>query len=124
MKAEILRYIKEFYGVEPEFLWESSPQNGALRNPENKKWFAVILGSLPKSKLGLKSGGDSDVINLKCYPIFACSVMDNKSIFPGFHMNKEHWISVLLDGSVPIDEVKILVDMSFEIVDGKRKHIK
>ena len=49
MKTEILRYIKDFYGVEVEYLWESSPENGALRIPNNKKWFAVLLGSLSKS---------------------------------------------------------------------------
>lgn len=119
MKQEILQYIKDFYGVEVEFLWESSPENGAFRNPRNKKWFAVLLGSLPKSKLGIKSGEKSDVLNLKCDPILSFALVDNARIFPGYHMNKEHWISVLLDGSVSTEELKNLVDMSFEIVDRK-----
>lgn len=119
MKAEILEYIKDFYGVEVEYLWESTPENGALRNPNNKKWFGVILGSLPKSKLGVKSKETSDVINLKCDPVFTYAVVDNIRIFPGFHMNKEHWISVLLDGTVPIDQIKMLIDMSYELVNTK-----
>lgn len=120
MKKHILEYIKDFYGVEAEYLWESSPQHAALRNPRNKKWFAVLLGSLPKSKLGIKSDENSDVLNLKCDPIFAFAVVDNERIFPGFHMNKEHWISVLLDGSVPIDELKNLVDMSYDLVNTRK----
>lgn len=121
MKSAILEYIKDFYGVETEYLWESSPENGALRNPRNKKWFAVLLGSLPKRKLGINSDEKADVINLKCDPIFAYTVVDNIGIFPGYHMNKEHWISVLLDGTVDFENITMLIDMSFEIVDTKRK---
>lgn len=121
MKSEILEYIKDFYGVEVEYLWESTPENGALRNPNNKKWFAVLLGSLPKSKLGIKSDEKSDVLNLKCDPLFTFTVVDNFRVFPGFHMNKEHWISVLLDGSMPFEELKGLVDLSYELVDVKAK---
>ena len=126
MKNEILQYIKDFYGVEVEFLWEATPENGALRNPKNKKWFAVLLGSLPKSKLGIKSGDQADDLNLKCDPIFNFAVVDNIRVFPGYHMNKEHWISVLLDGSLPFEELKALVDMSYEIVDRRvvKKHKK
>lgn len=85
MKTEILRYIKDFYGVEVEYLWESSPENGALRNPNNKKWFAVLLGSLPKSKFGIKSHEKADVLNLKCDPLFTFTIVDNIRIFPGYH---------------------------------------
>ncbi len=85
MKTEILRYIKDFYGVEVEYLWESSPENGALRNPNNKKWFAVLLGSLPKSKFGIKSNEKADVLNLKCDPLFTFTIVDNIRIFPGYH---------------------------------------
>ncbi len=120
MKTEILRYIKDFYGVEVEYLWETSPENGALRNPNNKKWFAVLLGSLPKNKFGIKSHEKADVLNLKCDPLFTFTIVDNIRIFPGYHMNKEHWISVLLDGSVELEELKMLVDMSFELVNRKK----
>ena len=119
MTGKILEYIKDYYGVEVEYLWESTPENGVLRNPNNKKWFAVLLGSLPKSKLGVNSDEKADVLNLKCDPLFTFTVVDNARIFAGFHMSKEHWISVLLDGSVDIDELKMLVDMSYEIVNKK-----
>ncbi len=121
MKAEILRYIKDFYGAHVEYLWESTPQNGALRNQTTKKWFGVLFGSLPKSKLGIKSDEKADVLNLKCDPIMSFAIVDNVRIFPGFHMNKEHWISVLLDGSVDLEELKTLVDISYEMVDRRGK---
>lgn len=121
MTQQILSYIKETYGVEPEYLWASTPDNAALRNRRNNKWFAALLKALPKQKLGIKSDEKADVLNLKCDPMLSFAVVDNVRIFPGFHMNKEHWISVLLDGLVDLEELKALVDMSYEIVDSKSK---
>lgn len=118
--SDVLLYIKETYGVEAEYLWESSPANGAVRNPYTKKWFGVILGSLPVNKLREEAEGKADVINLKCDPILSFNVVDYLGVYPGFHMNKEHWISVLLDGSVELERVKMLIDMSYDIVDRKR----
>ncbi len=118
--SDVLLYIRETYGVEAEYMWESSPANGAVRNPHTKKWFGVILGALPVNKLRKGAEGKADVINLKCDPILSFNVVDYSGVFPGFHMNKEHWISVLLDGSVELERVKMLIDMSYEIVDSKR----
>lgn len=121
MTDKILEHIKNFYGVEPEYLWASTPNNAALRNRRSNKWFAALLGSLQKQKLGIKSEEKADVLNLKCDPIMSFAVIDNVRIFSGFHMNKEHRISVLLDGSVDLEELKSLVDMSYEIVDRRGK---
>jgi len=38
---------------------------------------------------------------------------DEKSYFPGYHMNKKHWITICLDGSVPIEEIFCRLDESF-----------
>lgn len=121
MKEKVLEYIEETYGAKPEYLWVSTPANAALRNPRNGKWFGVLLGQLPLCKLGVKTDGKADVLNLKCDPVMSFAVVDNERIFPGYHMNKEHWISVVMDGSVSLDEIKILLDMSYEMVDCKGK---
>ncbi len=119
MKYKMLEYIEKVYNVQIEYLWTSTPANGAFRNHRNGKWFAVLLGDLPKSKLGLKSDEKADVLNLKCDPMLNFSFVDNERIFKGYHMNKEHWISVLLDGSVSFDELRMLVDMSYELINSK-----
>lgn len=119
MTHRILDYIEKIYNVVPEYLWLSTPANGALRNPRNGKWFAVLLGDLPKCKLGLPTDIKADVLNLKCDPMLTFTFVDNERIFRGYHMNKEHWVSVLLDGSVSFDELRMLVDMSYELVNSK-----
>jgi len=65
-------------------------------------------------------GGDKQkkaIITLKCEPSFGLSVREQyKDIIPGYYMNKEHWNSVYLDGDVPDEVLKQMIDMSYELV--------
>lgn len=117
--AEIVEYIKAEFDVEPEFLWARTPNNAAFRNDRNKKWFAALLMDLPGKNLGLAVPERADVLNLKCDPLMIGSLLDGNRILPGYHMNKEHWISVLLDGSIAPQEIFPLIDMSYRLIDEK-----
>jgi len=56
-------------------------------------------------------------VNLKCDPERAIELRDRyESILPGYHMNKRHWNTVILDGSVPSALVRELVDHSYQLV--------
>jgi predicted DNA-binding protein (MmcQ/YjbR family) len=56
-------------------------------------------------------------INLKCDPERAVMLRDeHDSIIPGFHMNKRHWNTLVLDGSLPKKLVMDLVDHSYDLV--------
>jgi predicted DNA-binding protein (MmcQ/YjbR family) len=56
-------------------------------------------------------------ISLKCDPDLAESLRDRfAGITPGYHLNKRHWNTVALDGSVPDDEVTELIDQSYDLV--------
>ena len=62
-------------------------------------------------------------INLKCDPLLAIELRERySSVTPGYHMNKKHWNTVLLDGSVPDKEVFLWIDHSFNLVAGKERH--
>lgn len=55
--------------------------------------------------------------NLKCDPDEAFALRDLfKSVIPGYHMNKKHWNTVILDGSIPVDEIERMIDNSFALV--------
>ena len=120
---QVLSYIQDTYGVEPEYPWMTSPENAIFRNVRTKKWFAVLLGSLPKDRLGLQEEGCADVLNVKCDPIMTFSIIDGRRIFRAYHMNKEHWVSILLDSSIEMNETVFLLDMSYRLVDsaGRKK---
>ena len=116
----VIDYIKSEYNVDSETPFADSPDTIVFRNRRNKKWFGVIIGDLPKEKLGLDSLERADILNLKCDPLFSYNVVNNCGIFKAYHMNKEHWISVLLDGSVSEEEITFLINMSYMLVDKKK----
>lgn len=120
MRKWVIDHINVEYGVDMETPFADSPETIVFRNRRNKKWFGVIIGNLPKNKLGLDSSERADILNLKCDPLFSYNVVNNRGIFKAYHMNKEHWISVLLDGSVDAEEISFLINMSYTLVD-KRK---
>ncbi|HEY9043381.1 MAG TPA: MmcQ/YjbR family DNA-binding protein [Rheinheimera sp.] len=56
-------------------------------------------------------------VNLKCDPQEALMLRDIfPAITPGYHMNKQHWNTLLLDGSVPENEVKRQIEHSYQLV--------
>lgn len=56
-------------------------------------------------------------INLKCDPELALELREEyPSIVPGYHMNKKHWNTLLLDGSIPRKKVLELIDHSYDLV--------
>ena len=114
----VLLYTQRAYGVRSEFLWAKFPANAALRHADTKKWFGVII-RLPRSKLGLPGGGDVDILDLKGDPRLIGSLIDGRRYLSAYHMNKEHWFTVLLDGSVPPEEIFGLLDLSFAITACK-----
>lgn len=114
------QYIEETWQVSAEHPWEKHPGHMVFRHRGNRKWFALIL-NVRRSALGLDGEGTMDLLNVKADPPLIGSLLLQPGYFPAYHMNKENWISVALDGSVPEDEIKMLLDMSHELTAPGRK---
>jgi predicted DNA-binding protein (MmcQ/YjbR family) len=55
--------------------------------------------------------------NLKCDPVRAELLRQTYSaVIPGYHMNHRHWNSIILDGSIPDDDIMDMVDHSYDMV--------
>lgn len=119
-RKEIFKYAKEKFGTNPEYLWLKSPKNAILRNNENLKWYAAVL-HVRKKQLELAGEEYIDILDVKCAPILIGSLLNNNGYLPGYHMNKANWITLLLDGSVPKDDVFNLIDLSYELTANKKK---
>ena len=111
---EVINYIKNKYGDELEFLWEKSPKNAVVRRKSSKKWYAVIL-TVSKRKLNLNSDEAVEIINLHNNPEEIEKLIDYKKYFPAYHMNKKHWCTICLDGTVELKEIYKLIDVSYEL---------
>ena len=70
---------------------------------------------LNEKKLGQKGDRIVDVLNVKCDPLLIGSLRTQPGYFPAYHMNKDRWLSIMLDGTVPSDEIKDLVKLSHQL---------
>jgi len=111
---EIIEYVKNKYGDELEFLWEKSPKTAVIRRKNSNKWYAVIL-TISKRKFNLDSDELVEVINLHNSPEEIEKLIDNKKYFPAYHMNKKHWYTICLDGTVELEKIYKLIDISYEL---------
>ncbi len=119
-RNELDAYIYQTYKVKGEHPWESYPSHTVYRHNGNKKWFAVIM-DLPGAKICLPHQKQVQVVNVKCDSLMIGSMLQEEGIYPGYHMNKSHWITLLLDGTLEEDKLKWLLDISFDLTDKKRK---
>jgi predicted DNA-binding protein (MmcQ/YjbR family) len=63
------------------------------------------------------AGAEPAQLNLKCDPAEALFLRDMfDAVLPGYHMNKTHWNTVLLDGSIPRGEIERMIDRSYGLV--------
>lgn len=75
------------------------------------KMFALI------SPKGNQSPERHPQMNLKCDPDHAMELRDVfDAVIPGYHMNKRHWNTVILDGTLPASEVQRMIDHSYGLV--------
>lgn len=118
-REEIFEYVKKQYGTIPEFLWSSSPDSAVLRH-HNGKWYAVIM-NVERFKLGLDGDDIVEIIDVKCDPEMTGMIIQTYGFLPGYHMNKQHWITILLDGTVGESKILDFLDMSYDLIDGLRK---
>ena len=109
---EIFEYVQKQYGTVPEYLWSKSPDSVVLRH-KNGKWYAVFM-TVEKSKLGLEGNDLVAIMDVKCDPEMTSMIIQAYGFLPGYHMNKQHWITILLDGSVSEAKTLDFLDMSYQ----------
>ena len=111
---EVIKYIKEKYDDDLEFLWEKFDNNAIWRNKRNNKWYGLLL-AINRNKLGFDSNEEVEIIDLRYQKDMVDDIIDNKSILKGYHMNKRSWITIILDGSININKIIELIDNSYEL---------
>ena len=111
-KQEFLAYCLNAYGTSPDYPFGDWMESAVLRHAENQKWYAIAM-RVSRRKFGFDCDDVIDVVNLK-HPIeMLGSFGAADGVYPAYHMNKLHWISVLLPDASD-DVVKFLLNASFE----------
>ena len=108
----LIVYVREKYGDELEYLWDKFPDNAVWRRKDNEKWYGALL-TVSRRKLGIPSDEIVEIIDLRIAPEEMDNLIDHARFFPGWHMNKKHWYTIILDGTVSVDEICRRVDESY-----------
>ncbi len=117
-KQDFLAYCLDTYGTVPDYPFDEDSLTAVLRHADNKKWYALVM-RVSRRKFGFESDERIDVVNLKLPTEMFGAFGAADGVYPAYHMNKLHWISVLLPDA-PDDVVEFLVKVSFEATKDKK----
>ena len=117
-KQELFEYCLDTYGTSPDYPFDEDFETAVLRHADNRKWYAIVM-RVSRRKFGFDNDEVIDVINLKLPTEMFGSFGADEGVYPAYHMNKLHWISVLLSDA-PDETVKFLINVSFEATEKKR----
>ena len=113
-RQQLFEHISQTYQIEPDYPWKKHSEYAVLRHPRHRKWFALVV-PLDSHKLGLDAGPVVQVMNIKTRPELTGSLRQQHGVYPAYHMNKEHWISLTLENGLPDSEIIALLDDSFSL---------
>ena len=116
----LAHYLAKKYENQPHFPWEKHPNFAVFKHENNQKWYALIM-NLDKSKLLPKHQGEVNVLNLKIDPKQCQEKLTEAGIYPAYHMNKQHWVSIILDDTLSDDYLFQLLEQSYQLTQNKSK---
>lgn len=106
------------YGTKPDYPFDDWHRSAVFRHADTRKWYALAM-SIPLSKLGVPSEKVVDVVNLKLPREMIGSFTEADGVYPAYHMNKSHWISVSLSLATD-DTITFLVAVSYKATSAKK----
>jgi predicted DNA-binding protein (MmcQ/YjbR family) len=113
-RQEIIDYCLTFHAAYEDYPFAEMPSEDnttVMRHRVNKKSFALIMHH-----------GGKLYLNLKCDPLeadFLRQAFDG--VIPGWHMNKEHWNSVVIGADVSVEEINRQIGNSYDLIKPKVK---
>ena len=116
ISSEVIDYCNNKYGENNVNPFKKHPDILAFVNEKNK-WYA-LLSDVEYNKLNKNTDITTKVkiLNVKYPADRILEIIDNKNIFPAYHMNKKHWISIVIDKNIKLETIKELIDISYSLV--------
>ena len=119
-RNELFAYVKATFGTEPDYPWPQEPEYAVLRHTDNGKWYGIVM-SVPQSKLGLPGKGNVEIINVKIDPQKRDLYLQQKGCKLCYHMNKKHWLSLIMDDSLSDQSIQSLLSESYVLTAPRKK---
>lgn len=119
-REEYSQFINNQFGISYDCPFEDEFDAWVFRHPDNKKLFALVM-TIKRQKLGLNGDGYINVVNLKCAQEIIDDLWKEEGVFPAYHMNKNHWLTLALDNSCPDETIRWVTGISYELTKKKIK---
>ena len=120
-RENIIDYALTLKGAKADKPFTDDFDTTVLRHADTGKWFGLIM-NVSGSKVGLSPDIKVDVMNVKCKPEDTFTARElSSSIIPAYHMNKKHWISIILNGTVELELSEALLENSYELTKRRVK---
>ncbi|PIT15537.1 MmcQ family protein [Snodgrassella alvi] len=114
LKNRLIEHTHTLNDVQTDHPFKKFPDYKVLRHKSNGKWFGLIM-VVEKNKLGINSNKMVEIINVKSDPELISTIKNSSGLFPAYHMNKKNWLTIMLDGSVPFEQITSLLDYSYNL---------
>lgn len=121
-RQAFLDYCLDTYDTAADYPFEEDFETAVFRHSGNRKWYAIMM-RVSRRKFGIDSDEVIDVVNLKLPLEMFGSFGAADGVHPAYHMNKFHWISVVL-ADVADDLIEFLVAASYEATKDKKNRLK
>ena len=121
-KQTFLSYCLDVFGTAPDYPFDEDFETAVLRHKDTRKWYALVM-RVSRRKFGFDSDETVEVVNLKLPTDMFGSFGSADGVYPAYHMNKLHWISVVLPDA-PDDVVEFLTNVSYEATQSRKKQRK
>ena len=122
-RQELIEFIFDEYSVEPDYPFPMDDVTCVFRDADNRKWFGIAM-VVPYRTIGINRDGNVDILNIKCDPIMMGPLRGKAGFRPAYHMNKDKWITILLDGSAEKEDITALLAMSYGMTATKIRRRK
>ncbi len=117
-KERLFALVRGLEGAALDCPFEDDFETTVFRHAADRRWFGIYL-AVPKRYFG-EGEGSEFALNLKCPPELAAVLAESvPGIFPAYHMNKRHWITVR-PARVPDEEVEKLLRLSYDLTLRRR----
>ena len=104
-KNEVIKYCLSLPNTFEDYPFKEDNISVVMKHSKNKKWFGLIMEVKEKTYLNVKTNPEYSELLRNSY----------EYIIPAYHMNKEHWNTIILDDDVDESIVKELIDQSYEL---------
>ena len=114
-KRELIEYCLTYLSS-----YEDYPFDDGAAHADDGAWTVMRYGANKKGFAHIYKRNGQLCVNLKCEPNEADILRHiYKDVTPGYHMNKDHWNTVVIGGDVPDDELKLMIERSYNLIKPK-----